>query len=151
MKKITDALQALSQLLKQIHLTPPDYQTHLLTERLYSPIDDEIDRIKENYLGYSGGTEIAQALGSLDEASKILTEYPEEKPTLSDVIELEKIIIGYCNEQIKDIEAMKLASSIKDNYSIKETGQGIISMLSDIVEKRNRDIYLLSIGLGNFK
>lgn len=135
--RISDLLTALSQLLKQEHLLAKDYQSHLLYERLYNGISEDIDRIKEIALACGYSEEIANAQLNLENASKIVVEYPSALALEQEIIKQINATITELNNTVSEID------SIFDQFVAKE---GIINMLGDIAEKRTRDIYLLRFG-----
>lgn len=143
LKQISNHLTALEAYLKQIHLLAHsrDYQAHLLAERLYEPIANDIDRIKELSLGLGEDKDIAFAFDSLGATKDILKDYP--------ISELNLPILW---QAVKELE-LKTLSLIE--YAAKEYSsrpdfvalQGVLNALGDISEKRIRDIYLINTQL----
>lgn len=135
LNRLCDILTALLQLLKQKHLLSPDYQLHLLYERLADGIDDDLDRIKEIALACGYSEDIANADKSLLNAStEIETEDDIYNLEIKSIQEINTIIKELNNNQEEYIEGV---------FNENIAKEGIINMLGDICEKRVRDIYLL--------
>lgn len=76
-KEVCDLLLASKIFLHQIHLTYKDYADHLLADRLAEGLIDNIDRIKEEYIGLFEETSIADARAVGKNVNDYLAELPE--------------------------------------------------------------------------
>lgn len=136
---VSNHLTALEGYLKQIHLLSHDhdYQSHLLAERLYEPIADDIDRIKELSLGLGETRDVAVASYSLEAAKDILKDYP---------------VSGELNAMWKSAKDLEITTLAVIEEATKEYSQradfialqGVVNALGDISEKRLRDVYLIN-------
>lgn len=139
LKEISNYLTALQSYLKQVHLLAhnKDYEGHLLAERLYEPIGNDIDRIKELSLGLGEDRDIAYAYESLSSARDILNEYPMG----DDLTEMWRAA------KRLEIATISIIDQTAKQYAQQENlfgVQGILNALGDISEKRIRDIYLIN-------
>lgn len=135
---ITDLLTALLQLLKQKHQLSPDYQKHLLYERLQKGIDEDIDRVKEIALACGYSESISNAKQSLENA--VIDLESED-----DVYNLEIKTIQEINKITNTLDSTE-QEQIEGVFNELVAKEGIKNMLGDICEKRVRDIYLLRSG-----
>lgn len=135
---ISNLLTALLQLLKQKHQLSPDYQNHLLYERLQKGIDEDIDRVKEIALACGYSESISNAKQSLKNAVIDLeSEDDVYNLEIKTIQEINKIINTLDNTEQEQIEGV---------FNELVAKEGIKNMLGDICEKRVRDIYLLRFG-----
>nr|DAH89338.1 MAG TPA: DNA binding protein [Caudoviricetes sp.] len=138
LKQICDVLTALRQYLHQAHLCAQDkgYAAHLLLNDLYERVSEDIDRLKELYIGSTGDTSIANAESSLLGALKYvraLEDAPDFNSMLKNCLVLEKT----GDELIRQGVAF---------YTEKPVpfAQGILNALGDVDERRLKEVYLLN-------
>lgn len=137
LKQICDVLTALRQYLHQAHLCAQDkgYAAHLLLNDLYESVSEDIDRLKELYIGSTGDTSIANAESSLLGALKYvraLEDAPDFNSMLKNCLVLEKT----ADELIW--QGISFYSENNGPFS-----QGILNALGDVDERRLKEFYLL--------
>ena len=141
-KKLADILTALSQFLKQVHLTASDksYAAHLLTEKIQEEVDEDIDRIKELFIASTGEGSIANAQESLEKAEQTLRAFLQNKSTETTTDALE-VAAELC------VQTYDAAAEVSDYYSNELKSErfaaGIVNAADDICERRARNYYLL--------
>ncbi len=137
LKQICDVLTALRQYLHQAHLCAQDkgYAAHLLLNNIYERVSEDIDRLKELYIGSTGDTSIANAEGSLLGALKYvraLEDAPDFNSMLKNCLVLEKT----ADELIR--QGVAFCTENPGPFS-----QGILNALGDVDERRLKEFYLL--------
>ena len=137
LKQICDVLTALRQYLHQAHLCAQDkgYAAHLLLNDLYERVSDDIDRLKELYIGSTGDTSIANAESSLLGALKYIRALevaPDFNSMLKNCLVLEKT----ADELIR--QGVAFYTENPGSFA-----QGILNALGDVDERRLKEFYLL--------
>lgn len=137
LKQICDVLTALRQYLHQAHLCAQDkgYAAHLLLNDLYERVSEDIDRLKELYVGSTGDTSIANAESSLLGALKYvraLEDATDFNSMLKNCLVLEKT----ADELIR--QGISFYSENNGPFA-----QGILNALGDVDERRLKEFYLL--------
>lgn len=146
LKQICDALTALRQYILQTHWSARGkaYSTLLLTDRLYSGLSDDIDRLKELSIGSTNDLSIADAESTFKDALayiRALSENPSVSNTqamLRTCMQLENAVSNLLQQACEYYSALPAQTPYK---------AGILNALGDIDEKRLRDIYLIKTEL----
>ena len=76
-KELCDFLTAFKQYLYQAHLSAKGnaYAAHLLTEKIQNEVAEDIDRLKELYIAFTGDLSIADAQEALKQAELTLRTF----------------------------------------------------------------------------
>ncbi|MBP3514282.1 MAG: hypothetical protein J6J74_07395 [Elusimicrobiaceae bacterium] len=144
LKQICDALTALRQYLLQTHWAcRKSYAIHLLTDRIYQGISDDIDRLKELYIGATSDLSISCAETTFKDALSYIR-------ALSASTDLDThAMLDNCLKL--EITVSNLLNQATDFYNNQPEGTpfkaGILNALGDIDEKRLRDIFLIQTEL----
>ena len=141
LKQICDVLTALRQYLHQAHLCAQDkgYSAHLLLNNIYERVSEDIDRLKELYIGSTGDTSIATAESSLLGALKYIRALevaPDFNGMLKNCLVLEKS----SDELIR--QGISFYSENNGPFA-----QGILNALGDVDERRLKEVFLLKTEL----
>lgn len=140
-KELCDFLTAFKQYLYQAHLSAKGnaYAAHLLTEKIQNEVAEDIDRLKELYIAFTGDLSIADAQEALKQAELTLrtfldahtaTTYPQ--------------LISNCVELCKSC-AIK-AGQVSDGLAIEVDvpyHKALQNAVDDICEHLVRQQYLL--------
>ena len=135
LKQICDVLTALRQYLHQAHLCAQDkgYSAHLLLNNIYERVSEDIDRLKELYIGSTGDTSIANAESSLLGALKYIRAL-EVAPDFNGMLEKSS------DELIR--QGISFYSENNGPFA-----QGILNALGDTDERRLKEVFLLKTEL----
>ena len=140
-KELCDFLTAFKQYLYQAHLSARGnaYAAHLLTEKIQNEVAEDIDRLKELYIAFTGDLSIADAQESLKQAELTLRTFLEVH-TAKTFPE----IMSTCVELCKSC-AIK-AGQVSDGLALEVDvpyHKAIQNAVDDICEHLVREQYLL--------
>lgn len=134
LKQICDVLTALRQYLHQAHLCAQDkgYAAHLLINDLYERVSEDIDRLKELYVGSTGDTSIANAESGALKYVRAL----EFAPDFNSMLKNCRVLEMTADELIR--QGISFYSENNGPFA-----QGILNALGDVDERRLKEFYLL--------
>lgn len=145
LKQICDALTALRQYILQTHWSARGkaYSSHLLTDRIYSGISDDIDRLKELSIGATNDLSIADAENTFKDALSFIRALSvfsgnDTQAMLRVCLQLENAVSDLLNQATVFYNNQPTGTPFK---------AGILNALGDIDEKRLRDIFLIQTEL----
>ncbi|MBR2504803.1 MAG: hypothetical protein IKB61_02560 [Elusimicrobiaceae bacterium] len=140
-KELCDFLTAFKQYLYQAHLSAQGnaYSAHLLTEKIQNEVAEDIDRLKELYIAFTGDLSIADAQESLKQAELTLRTFLDAHAAQT----YPQLIIN-CVELCKSC-AIK-AGQVSDGLAIEVDvpyHKALQNAVDDICEHLVRQQYLL--------
>lgn len=132
-------LRALSQMYQHAHWKSEGknyYGDHLLFERLYDGVNDEIDVVAEKIIGVSGETDAVNVEGDIETATDLAKTMLEGKDFVSQAINAEKGLI----ELIGQLMGGEQTDGVEDML------QGIASQHEEhlyLLQQRNKEAVML--------
>lgn len=131
--ELLGCLRALSFGYQQIHWLSKSpaqfYQDHLLAERLYNGVEEEIDPVAEKAMGVTQNPDSIDLMKAIKIAQVKLESF---KPNFAVMLEMEKNFIAYCAKYEKD----------------SKSTLGMRNMFADMSDRAEGRVYLLQQRLG---
>lgn len=144
-KELCDFLTAFKQYLYQAHLSAQGnaYAAHLLTEKIHDEVAEDIDRLKELYIAFTGDLSIADAQESLKQAELTLRTFLEVNPaqTYPEIIKNCTILASYCCEKAENTS--NDLGEFRDVPGARAYKKAIQNAVDDVCEHCLRYKYLL--------
>lgn len=144
-KELCDFLTAFKQYLYQAHLSARGnaYAAHLLTEKIQDEVSDDIDRLKELYIAFTGDFSIADAQESLKQAELTLRTFLDahNPQTYSQIISTCVELAKSCSEKAAEVSNKLGAETL--NPGEVPYHKSLQNAVDDICEHLVRQQYLL--------
>lgn len=145
-KELCDFLTAFKQYLYQAHLSAKGnaYAAHLLTEKIQNEVAEDIDRLKELYIAFTGDLSIANAQESLKQAELTLRAFLQDKPQEPEFPEIIKQCVElafYCMEKAENTS--NDLGEFRDVPGARAYKKAIQNAVDDVCEHCLRYKYLL--------
>lgn len=145
-KELCDFLTAFKQYLYQAHLSARGkaYAAHLLAEKLQKEVAEDIDRLKELYIVFTGDLSIANAQESLKQAELTLRAFLQDKPQepkFPEIIKQCAQLAFYCMAKAESVSAY--LGDERDIEGARAYKKALQNAVDDICEHCARYRYLL--------
>ena len=144
-KELCDFLTAFKQYLYQAHLSAKGnaYAAHLLTEKIQNEVAEDIDRLKELYIAFTGDLSIANAQEALKQAELTLRTFLDANHanTYPKIIKNCAMLAGYCCEKAENTS--NDLGSFRDIVGARAYKKAIQNAVDDVCEHCLRYKYLL--------
>ena len=144
-KELCDFLTAFKQYLYQAHLSAQGnaYSAHLLTEKIQNEVAEDIDRLKELYIAFTGDLSIADAQESLKQAELTLRTFLEvnNAQTYPEIIKNCTKLAYYCCEKAENTS--NDLGSFRDIVGARAYKKALQNAVDDVCEHCLRYKYLL--------
>jgi DNA repair protein RadC len=132
---LLDRLHALERLYRSLHWQasgPTSYGDHLLYERLYKALPDEVDRLGERIVGLSGRPDEVSAAALEGRSAKLLLKWTDQIPT------------GLARARFAEKELLEAIDRlIETSRGRGEEDSGTENLLQSIADTHQQHVYLL--------